>query len=345
MRQAQHFLTGAALLVTVLFAVGCFRPSIKSGAFACSDGGACPDNFTCYHNTTPPLCIQNGTDGAVFTGKGGTGGASGTGGQGGKDAGMDGGADRPCLGAVASTNCPTDAGVSGMCDPVCNSGCECFEKCSVNLSGNLTCNAPAPPPLAGLFAFCSQMNSGAAQTDNCGPGLFCMGQAGECGSRCYQFCRTDNDCQGGASCSRDAGGGNKVCDFPPVPCDPIKGVALNEQSSGCAGGVTTNESCYLASTGLNETICDCQFIRSDNAVGRFLDPCTHSRDCIGGLVCYDPTGGRQPSPVCYPVCRLPGDGGVDETRVDAGEQGCAGGSAFCMPFNPPNPTFGYCQNG
>jgi hypothetical protein len=182
------------------------------------------------------------------------------------------------------------------------------------------------------------MSTGPNQTDNCAPGDFCL-ESGECGSRCVRLCRTDNDCPNNASCSRDAGGGNKFCDSPPAACNPVKGAAISQQYSGCVGPPSTLN-CYLSATNLTATLCDCEF-----AGGRFGDPCVHSRDCFAGLVCYDPTGGTAPNPKCYPVCRLPGDGGVDQTRTDAGEQPCNGGPSNCLPFAPPNSTYGYCLGG
>jgi hypothetical protein len=337
MRSAHVLAVHAALLGIALASVGCFRPKILPGGFRCVvDGGACPDGFVCDPGSLTCVSSLGGAGGKTgaggAAGKGGQGGQAGqaaTGGMGGQDAG-------PCLDAIA--NCqPSDA---GMCDPVCNTRCgECHQKCSVNTNGDLTCNAPYPAGSAvGVFGQCSQMSTGPDQTDNCAPGEFCYA-AGECGSRCVRICRTNSDCPNNASCSRDAGGGNKFCDAPPVACNPVKGAAINQQYSGCVGPPTTLN-CYVSSADFTATLCDCEF-----AGGRFSDPCVTSRDCFAGLVCYDPTGGTAPSAKCYPICRLPGDGGVDETRTDAGEQGCSGGPGNCLPFDPPNPTYGYCLGG
>jgi hypothetical protein len=301
--------------------VGCFRPSIKNGAFACVDGGACPDNFTCVRN----LCLQNGVDAGGFGGKGGAGG------QGGKDAGIVdmGGVDRPCLAPVAVASCPTDAGISGMCDPVCNTGCQCFEKCSVNTNSNLTCNPPGPPGsgTVGLLQGC-QMESPpdrSLQTDNCMPGQICLSASACPVPRCYQFCRSDSDCRdNGATCSRD-GGGFSFCDVPPVACNPLPGA-----NTGCGLAAI---GCYLSSSSLN-TLCDCQFARADNKNGTLKDPCTHSRDCLSGYVCANPTGFSQG---CYPVCLLPtADGGAPAT----GPGSCLGA---CMPLASGNTVYGFCN--
>ncbi len=329
MRSVQVLTVRLFLLGALLASANCFRPQNLSGRFFCGDGGACPDGLTCDRPNN--LCVSS-VGGASGTG-GSKGGTGGKGGGGGKDGGpLDVPPDRPCTGAIAS--CPsTDA---GLCDPVCNTGCgQCFEKCSVNTAGALTCNAPTPGVSVGIFGQCAQVNSGPDQTDNCAPGEFCFTN-GECGSRCYQFCRVSTDCANGASCSRDAGGGNKFCDSPPIDCNPVKGAASSRTYNRCVGP-PNSLGCYLSSTS-GKTICDCEF-----AGGRFLDDCTHSRDCLPGLVCYDPTGGTAPSAKCYPVCRLPVDGG-DPTNPDAGEAGC-NGVGNCLPFSSGGSVYGYCLNG
>ncbi len=320
MRSAQHLAVRLALFGTVLLAAGCYRPNIAPGGFRCGDGGSpCPDGFLC--DPANRLCVQTLSDGGG-AGKGGAGGQGGKGGQAGRDAGVD----RPCLGSVPSPACPTDAAVTGMCDPVCNTGCgACFDKCSVNLNGDLTCNPLGPPGAqpAGLLQNCQQEMPAdkSMQTDNCQPGMVCL-SASLCPlPRCYQLCRTSTDCPKGASCSRDAGGGNKFCDVPQVPCNPLPGA-----TTGCG---SSNLGCYLSGTSGN-TLCDCQFMRTDGRTGTTRDPCTHSRDCLPGLVCTNPTGAGS---ACYPVCLLPQDGGTATPT-------CSGA---CMPLPNGDTTYGYCN--
>ena len=319
MRSAQHLAVRVALFGTVLLAAGCFRPKILPGSFFCGDGGACPDGYVCDFNQSPRVCVQTLSDGGA--GKGGAGGKGGQGGQAGRDAGVD----HSCLAPVGNANCPADAG-AGLCDPVCNTGCgSCTDKCSVNTEGTLTCNPLGPPgaPTVGLLQYCQQESpqDKSMQTDNCAPGQVCL-SASLCPlPRCYQFCRTGTDCSNGASCSRDAGGGNKFCDVPMVVCNPLPGA-----TTGCG---SSNIGCYLSGTSLN-TLCDCQFQRSDNKNGILRDPCTHSRDCLPGYVCTNPTGtGGQ----CYPVCMLPQDGGTTTST-------CAGA---CMPLSASNTVYGFCN--
>lgn len=322
MRSAHVLAVRVLLLGSLLASAGCYRPKISPGGYACPEAGACPDGFTCHPLTH--LCVSS------IGGASGTGGTVGTGGAGGKDGGPpDVSPDRPCIGAV--TNCqPTDAAV-GMCDPVCNRGCgECYQKCSVDTNGDLTCNEPFNPtqPPAGLLHLCSQFSPAdpKGQSDNCGPGQICL-NASACGvPRCYQFCRGSSDCSDGASCSRD-GGSYQFCDVPPQTCNPLAS-ANNNNTSGCNGGL----SCFLSQNGI-DTVCDCQFSRAawPGTTGRPGDQCEHSRDCLAGSVCLLNSGilGKR----CYAVCLLPVDGGP----VDS----CAGG---CQPIQGGGSTYGWCLN-
>jgi hypothetical protein len=320
MRSAQHLAVRVALLGTVLLGAGCFRPKIISGGFTCGSDGGCPENFYCNPGTN--TCYQNGSGGS--TGTGGKGGAGGQGGQAGGP--TDAGVDRPCLPAVADPNCPSDAGAAGLCDPVCNSRCNCYEKCSVNTNGALTCNQlhPSNQAAVGLLAFCSPYSPAdpTQQSDNCGPGQICVNASTCPEPRCYQFCRDSNDCLNGASCTRDAGA-YQFCDVPPQVCNPL-GSARN--NSGCAAGF----SCYLAPAG-GTTLCDCQYDRSsfgpNPGSGGPGDQCNHSRDCLSGNVCVQASAFFK---TCEPVCLLPVDGGTDS---------CLSG---CRPLSSGT-TYGWCN--
>lgn len=306
------------LLGSLLVSAACFRPKILPGGYACGANGSCPDGFVC--NPSSHLCASS-TDAGVG-GAAGAGGKGGKGGTGGIDAG---GVDRPCTGAIAS--CPPSDAETGICDPVCNKGCgECYQKCSVNTNGDLTCNEPFGQPPAGLLQLCNQYSPADAkgQSDNCGPGQICL-NASACGvPRCYQFCRSSSDCPGGASCSRD-GGSYQFCDVPPQTCNPVASANAN---SGCSPGL----SCYLSQTGVG-TVCDCQFSRAawSGTTGRPGDQCEHSRDCLSGSVCLLNSAilGKR----CYAVCLLPVDGGPADT--------CAGG---CQPIQGGGSTYGWCLN-
>lgn len=297
-------------------ALGCYKPNIKDGGLRCNlDAGlnkACPEGFKCDPGTM--TCWRR----------------------------LDGGVDRPTDGNQVDTpavevkaetatcfdarpNCTPDA---GLCDPYCQTGCACGEKCSINTLGALTCNQPRTFGFPkGVMADCTDpISPGTAdQTDNCGPGLVCVAEG--CFPRCFEFCRTDDDCPLSA-CSRDLAGATsqKVCEVPFADsCVPL------QQNSGC-GPVTSGMACYLSSTNPAHTICDCPF----NALPANY-PCTRTRDCIRGLACVDRGSGA--SPICLQVCRL-SDGGVNDCPTHTA------GSChqyFGVPPGPvANPTYGFC---
>ncbi len=339
MRSARVLAVRALMLGTLLASAACFRPKNLAGGFSCPEGGPCPDGLVC---NAVHICASSYDAGVIeMGGTGGNGGAGGTGGQGGAG-NVDGGPDdRPCTGAVASCQ-PTDA---GLCDPVCNTGCgECYQKCSVNTNGALTCNEPHKTSVTngGLLQLCSQYavaTDPTTQSDDCGPGQVCV-NANNCGARCYQFCRTDSDCTNGASCSRDAGGGYMTCDVPPVDCDPVIGAARSMTSSGCPGMTATSLfGCYLSATSPT-TLCDCQ---NSNGGGKEGSGCSHSRDCFAGLMCIAPSS-SQPK-TCRRVCRLPVDGG---SAAAPDEGGCQSGPGACtviaFPDGTTDPTYGFCND-
>jgi hypothetical protein len=303
------------LLVVSGGVIGCYKPNIGD-RLMCADSGthACPEGFTCDRSTN--LCKRNPINDGGPGGMGGVGGIGGAGGRGGGSG--DGGG--PCLDAGRPPSCaPSDAGV---CDPFCYAGCDgCRKKCSVNTAEMVTCNDVSGMNLRQLMQTCVITSEGAPeQSDNCAEGLVCLNDG--CGSRCYQFCRVDGDCNN-AGCTRPVGGGLLVCDVPFVDtCVPL------QANTGCGGpGPLTNESCYLSSSRPTHTICDCPF----NALGENY-PCERSRDCIRGLTCAPTPGG----PLCLRACRL--DGGTE----------CPGGPSSCRRYagNPAggtsHATFGFC---
>jgi hypothetical protein len=320
-------ISGLASTLALLFAgaapLACFKPTIVDGGLRCkADAGArsCPEGFQC--DPVLQTCwrsLDGGRDGHAD-----------------RSDGMDAAVDTPDGDAADGPICFESkvgcAPQSGVCDPICQTGCGCREKCSVNTAGALTCNEP----LAGdfprtLMQMCAIGSEGTAiQTDNCAPGLVCA-QDQDCFARCFQFCESDNDCTN-ASCTREVGsrqGGGvvrKVCDIPFVDtCVPLP----SSQNTGCPG---TNTACYLSSASPTHTICDCPF-----GAGGSGAPCTRTRECVRGLVCADSGNG---APACRQVCRLSMNGQdcLPVPMVGA-----------CRPYTgvPPgavaHPTFGYCM--
>jgi len=322
-RAALRFVSPLALMIASLGAVSfaCYKPSIADGKLRCNpDAGAahaCPEGFKCEVSTQ--LCKMHPNNDAspeVMT-----------------DAG-DGGGVVDAIDAEVSCFQPDPTctpSTAGLCDPACQSGCGCREKCSINTNGALTCNAPRMQGFPrGLMQDCTIESGGSgAQTDNCGPGLVCIEDG--CFARCFQFCKKDGDCTN-STCTRDTVGadggatGQKVCDVPFVDsCIPLMG----SQNMGC--GTVGAMSCYLSSTNPTHTICDCpQGASGPNG------PCARSRECNRGLACVQLPNGLPPQ--CLQVCRLHVDGGND----------CAPLGQVCNPYvgiprgTAANADFGYC---
>ena len=311
-RFAKPFL--ALLFVVVAVQLACYRPAVVEGGFKCNlDAGAkaCPEGLKC---DTDGRCRR--------TLLGGDGGPDGTG-----DASLDmeGGMDADtgiCF--QPKMNCTATPG-GGLCDPYCQTGCGCQEKCSVTSAGALSCKAlPTGLQMRTLLQPCQIQNDGTAnQNDQCAPGLLCVADA--CGSaagsgRCYQFCRNDGECTN-APCNKDVGGGFKVCDVPYDDCVPLA-AGMN---TGCTGNALM---CYLSTSNPSKTICDCEFPPGF----REMDVCTRSRECNPGLVCVDPNG--QGTKLCTRVCRLtvPTDCSFGSCRV-------------YMDSGVANATYGYCGSG
>src|SRR6185436_9912153 len=101
------------------------------GSLGCSDTFACPAGFKC--NQADGRCYKNGSIPPTTGGMGGAGGAGGGGGMGGMGGtGGAGGADMctmpmgvygPFTGCVPK--------IDSTCDPVCQAGCKCGERCKL----------------------------------------------------------------------------------------------------------------------------------------------------------------------------------------------------------------------
>lgn len=303
-----------ALLLAGVAAIGCYKPNIKDGGLRCNKdagpGKDCPEGFVCNQDQ---FCVKHLGDGGVDK--------------------MDGPVDAdggpvdvppevaPCY--DARPNCTPGA---GMCDPYCQSGCGCRQKCSINTLENLTCQPVGGGGTPAIYEACVIQFQGASnQTDNCAPGQVCV--IDNCARHCYEFCRNDNDCTN-AACDREVvDGGQKVCDVQYVPgCVPLQGSA----NTGC-GPATGTMSCYISSAHPDQTLCDCPA-----GAGGPTAPCKHSRDCNRGLACVD-RGGEPPQ--CLAVC---------DRQATTGASACNSNPAACHPYygNPmgsvAHPRYGYC---
>ena len=285
-------------------AIGCYKPIIVDGGFQCHAGSKlCPDGFLCDPSTN--TCRRQLSSDARPDGAGGTGGGDA------RDATLEGGFDGKTDATDAGCFMPRSGCTpQSACDPFCQTGCSCRTKCSVNTAGTLTCNAPFGNIPRTLGQSCDIASPGTpAQTDTCVPGLVCLVDG--CGSRCYQFCRGDNDCAN-ATCSRDAGGGKMVCDVPFATCDPEAG------SNSCP---LAAQGCYVSAVQPDKTLCDCP--GGGQTVGQ---TCNQNRDCLPGLVCADPFGDG--TTVCRPVCKL--------------ASSCAGCATSRSRAVPGSTIYGFC---
>src|SRR3954469_11955795 len=132
--------------------LGCYKPNVKDGGLKCNlDAGAgksCPEGFRCDMSM---LTCWRHPDGGVDRPS-----------SDGADAPVDVPMEKPpdvCF--DAKPNCtPTDA---ALCDPFCQTGCGCIEKCSVNTAGTPTCNQLVPGQVRTVQQPCEAQSSGSAQ--------------------------------------------------------------------------------------------------------------------------------------------------------------------------------------
>ena len=298
------------LLLTAALCVSCYNPKIADGGYLCSTqlDPSCPSGFHCVAK----YCIRDGSNKVVDAGAADqptveTNPPDAAAEKPVVEAGHDAPADVACFSPPAT--CTAAAGLT--CDPVCQKGCGCHDKCAV-VNGALACSTPFGT-LGNTGDPCTVATNGA---DNCRPGLTCMTDG--CGNRCYAYCRSDQDCPMSA-CNRDAGAGQKVCDVPHVTCNAIK---TTPATWGCP---LTNDGCYLAPTGTDVTLCDCPYVGA--AGGGIGASCKLPRECDAGLVCIDPTGGNNFQ--CHQVCAL------------GGATTCIGGGS-CLSLNG-SAKYGFCN--
>jgi len=282
----------------VLTLGSCYRPNILPGGFGCAEAGKpCPDGFACDPSTL--TCVLPSMIGDAAA-----------------DRPVDAAADRITDGSTDSSEVACfmplcASGVSSGCDPVCQTGCACQQKCSANTKGVVACSAPLPGPRRLNTDNCQISAAGtSAQTDDCAPGLVCV--ADHCANHCYRFCRIDADCTN-ATCTGDAGGGVKICSVPFTTCNPVGATA-----TGCAGGA---QGCYLSSTMVDKLFCDCP----TGSVAK-NQTCATTLECLPGLVCVDALGTTDLR--CLEVCSI----GNTCTTCSTGRFKAYLGSA----------TYGYC---
>lgn len=170
----------------------------------------------------------------------------------------------------------TSSAVPGSCDPTCQVGCSCGQRCTVNEAGKF-CEPLPVNAVKSVGASCG----GDGETvlfDDCSPGSVCLNEAtAACGKHCYRFCRTNADCADQARCVMLKEGSTfSYCEPPPANCSPIFG------EGGCnrADRPSPAFGCVLAGADRpNDAICDCAGTVEENAV------CTYEGECKAGLSC------------------------------------------------------------
>jgi hypothetical protein len=300
---------GSALLAT------CYNPQIVSGGLKCSPSFECPDGFKC--NSADGLCYTEGQPAPT----GGTGGMAGMGGGG---AGGD-------VGGMCMTPTPPYGPFAGCtpvaqdqgCDPVCQAGCACNERCK--LDGPVTACRAETQPFIQQYETCNPM------ADRCRPGTICLQESVDhpsCESHCYKHCRTDADCPM-AKCTIEVQfGANatkyKVCSPPSDGCSPF-GPA---RCSAAANRPYPTFACYVMSSSYPDIpICDCA---GTTPIGQ---SCKYEHECEPGGECVLLGSVR----LCRRVCKV---GLAPGSALLLG--GCPMTDPVCTAF-PGGSQFGYCH--
>jgi hypothetical protein len=283
------------LLVATGLTAGCFNlKDVQSGGLKCAPDRSCPDGFSC--NLLDKLCYRNGI--------------------GGPSACTAAEAQAP-FGPFAACTAPTSTSPGDLCDPVCQSGCPCNQRCQLlgDQLGHYSFACETPPTGTPLDNFqpCDP------NSDLCKPGLRCLppppGSTG-CVAQCYRYCRQNSDCPLNSLCalSIDIVGQNSIpiCTPPEIACNP----ALQTAAPACSSSLT-GSACYAFSKELpDQTMCDCAGTIAAGA------DCTDLHSCMAGYECV--------SGKCQKVCLL-----------QTGGLACAVGQT-CVSLNSST-KFGTCQ--
>ncbi len=283
MKNLMIFLRVAAVAACV---VSCYAPKLEDGALLCSGHGECPAGYVCVakacykHGLTP----GGGADGAVGRMDGGL--VTSDGGGDGAVGRMDGGL-AACFGPIAA--CAPEN--KGKCDPVCQSGCKCSERCLYE-GAAATCRearAPFTPP----GDACS------SSMDTCRPGSACIDEATPaCGAHCYRYCRVDADCGDKARCIgyiRDPVTDVTLYNICSPQIEPTCIPAGRADCPGTGRSLPTFGCYILSATHPDQSVCDCA---GSKKLGEL---CDNEHECVPGTECVR-LGDMKPS--CRKVCAL-----------------------------------------
>ncbi|MDZ4694070.1 MAG: hypothetical protein SGI86_02915 [Deltaproteobacteria bacterium] len=303
--------------------VGCYNPELanKTDLRCAPTGKKCPDTLVCNEVTNFCVAKTTGTGGTGGVGTGGTGGVVVNGGTAGTTrTGGTGGTQAMCIGPLPTASCSVATQTRGICDPVCQRGCACDQRCAIS-GTEADCVAPR-----GVIQVGESCNP---KVDACRPGAVCLTEWAEakCGSHCYRNCRVDADCGMGAHCTVDlelqgAVLPVKVCDNAPENCSPIFG-------KGACGNAQLHPypsfGCYLMGTDYpDEATCECAGVVKEG------EACKYERECLPGHTCIE---GANNIGYCRKVCPLLAP--VEANTI------CGGPTFRCASYFGSK-QFGYC---
>jgi hypothetical protein len=218
-----------------------------------------------------------------------------------------------CMGPTSN-----DGGPPAECDLVCQTGCRCDQRCT--MQGHATCR-PLPTSTIPFGEACNKL------LDQCQPGSVCLLDLGshlECGSHCHRYCWRDEDCGGNARCSVHLGDPSKgatlgFCSPPLDDCMPWGAArcARADRPADLYG-------CYPVSAALPDiTMCACAGTYPLNS------PCADGRDCQPGAECVAVDGPGFCRRLCVPGATLAVMGSCPSPLV-------------CERL-PGSTRFGYCR--
>jgi hypothetical protein len=195
------------LIAGGLTMAACYNPKIVDGGLRCSAKSECPSGYSCVGGK----CHLGGGGGS-----GGSGGMGGTGGP------PPDGSDQMCTTPMGDygpfKSCAPK--IADGCDPVCQAGCKCGERCKLETTG-AACRADQPP-FVDQYDRCDQNN------DTCKPGYVCIEELAshpDCAAHCYRLCRNDSQCPMGSKCSDQVTVQGNVmamsCSIPTETCNPF----------------------------------------------------------------------------------------------------------------------------
>jgi hypothetical protein len=277
--------------------VACYNTAnVTNGGLVCGPDNACPDGFKCLQNH----CWRNGT-------------------------GPDAGAQACAVGSGKfgpfATCSPAQVIPDSTCDPVCQAGCACDRRCTIEpyTLASFHCET-APPPAT----FVPVQGTCTNNANSCEPGSLCISDD-VCPWQCFRMCRKDVDCPGNSRCS--AIGPVDITGEPVRNvwlCTPQTEVCSPTGAADCASPRAGFKCVFLAGlTGVantDATVCDCATLHDKRiGAGCSAEP---PDDCQPGAVCVDG--------VCRQVCDRQGSGAS-----------CSSGGA-CNPIYD-SARYGYCR--